>query len=95
MMITVTTAARDRLSTKLTGRNAKDDEALRFTRRPGGWKLRLDRARPTDTKFTHGGRTVLVLDSAVSQAMTNMTLDVERTDSGPRLKLQGGVRESK
>jgi len=87
-MLTVTTAALDRLQTKLTGKRAKDDEAFRFTRRTGGWKLRLDRARPADTAFTHGGRSVLLLDGAVSQEMTNLTLDVRATDSGPRLKLK-------
>lgn len=91
-MFTVTAAARDRLSAKLAGKNANDDEALRFTRKPGGWKLRLDRARPADTEFTHGGRTVLVLDRAVSQAMTDMTLDVRSTESGLRLRLRGVAR---
>ena len=86
-MFTVTAAALDRLSTKLACKKANDDEALRFTRRAGGWKLRLDCARPADTAFSHDGRSVLLLDAAVSQAMTNMTLDIRSTDSGPRLTL--------
>jgi len=87
-MFKVTAAALDRLLRKLAGKNANDDEALRFTRRTGGWRLGLDCARPADTAFSHGGRSVLLLDAAVSQAMTNMTLDVRSTDSGPRLKLR-------
>jgi len=87
-MFKVTAAALDRLQRKLTGKKAKDDEAFRFTPRTGGWKLRLDRARPADTEFTHDGRSVLLIDGAVSQAMTDMTLDVKSTDSGPRLKLR-------
>ena len=65
-----------------------DGVALRFTRRERGWKLRLDSARPADTEFTHGGQSVLLLDAAVSQAMTHMILDVRSTDSGPRLRLR-------
>ena len=87
-MFTVTAAALDRLSRKLTLKEAADDKALRFTRRERGWSLRLDCARPADTAFSHDGRSVLLLDAAVSQAMAKMTLDVRSTDSGPRLKLR-------
>ena len=87
-MLTVTVAARNRLSRKLARKKPTDGAALRFTRMVGGWRLRLDRARPADTEFTHDGRSVLLLDVAVSQVMTNMTLDVRSTDSGPRLSLR-------
>lgn len=87
-MFTVTAGALGRLSRKLAGKKANDDQALRFTRRTGGWRLRLDCARPADTAFSHDGRSVLLLDAAVSQAMANMTLDVRSTDSGPRLRLR-------
>lgn len=86
-MFKVTAAALDRLSRKLAHKAAADDEALRFTRRESGWRLRLDCARPKDTAFSHAGRSVLLLDRAVSQAMANLTLDVRSTDSGPRLRL--------
>lgn len=86
-MFTVTAGALDRLSKKLALKKPTEGVALRFTRRTGGWRLGLDRARSADTEFTHDGRRVLLLDVAVSQAMTNMRLDVRSTDSGPRLKL--------
>jgi len=86
-MLTVTAAALDRLSTKLARKKADDDVALRFTRRPGGWRLRLDRAAPADKTFTHEGRNVLLLDKDVARAMTSMMLDVRDTDKGPRLRL--------
>ena len=86
-MLTVTVVARDRLASKLARRKATEDVAMRFTRRAGGWRLRLGRAGPADTAFIHEGRTVLLLDSVVSQAMTNMTLDVRNTEAGPRLTL--------
>jgi len=87
-MLTVTTPARHRLMAKLAGQEALDDEAFRFARRPGGWRLCLDRACPGDTVIKHDGRTVLILDEAVSDAMSNGLLDVKATDAGPRLDLR-------
>ena len=87
-MFKVTAAALDRLSRKLARKQAEDDVAYRFTRRRSGWKLRLDRVRPADREFRHGDRCVLFLDTAVSQAMANLALDVRSTDSGPRLRLR-------
>jgi hypothetical protein len=87
-MLTVTAAARDRLLSKLDRRKAADDVAMRFTRKKDGWRLRLDRARPDDTTFTHGGRNVLLLDAAVAKGMAALTLGVSRTETGERLKLR-------
>jgi Fe-S cluster assembly iron-binding protein IscA len=86
-MLTVTPAARERLTRKLARRKAGEDEAMRFTRKPGGWKLSVDRAHADDTAITHEGKIVLLLDAVASKAMTNATLDVKDTDAGPRLKL--------
>ena len=86
-MLNVTLGARVRLSRKLARKEATDDVAMRFTRRTGGWKLRLDQPRPADTAITHEGRIVLLLDEAVSQSMTDMTLDVRNSGAGPRLTL--------
>ena len=87
-MLSVTMAARNRLLWKLNRKRAEEDIALRFTRRKTGWRLRLDRAHPDDTAFTHEGRNVLLADEAVSHALTNATLDVNDTEAGPRLTLR-------
>jgi hypothetical protein len=87
-MLNVTKPALDRLSHRLACEKAADDVALRFTRRAGGWKLGPDQARPGDVTFAHDGRNVLLLDGAVSQGMTDLTLDVRNTDAGPRLRLR-------
>jgi hypothetical protein len=86
-MLTVTPAARKCLLSRLGRKKAADDVAMRFTRREGGWRLKLDRAGPDDTAFTHEGRNVLLLDDAVSKAMANMKLDVRTTKGGSRLRL--------
>ncbi|MBP7936339.1 MAG: hypothetical protein KA354_16995 [Phycisphaerae bacterium] len=87
-MLTVTPAARERLTRKLTRKKAGKNEAMRFTRKPGGWRLSVDRAEANDTAIVHDGKILLLLDEAVSRAMTNATLDVQDTDAGPRLRLR-------
>ncbi|GEM_PF-1253378 len=86
-MLTVTPAACERLTRKLARKRAGEDEAMRFTRKPGGWKLSVDRAYPNDTAIVHDGKILLLLDEVVSRAMTDATLDVRDTVAGPRLKL--------
>jgi len=94
-MLTVTAAARVRLLSKLDRRKAADDVAMRFTRLKNGWRLRLDRARPADTAFTHEGRNVLLLDAVVAKAMAALTLDASTTDAGVRLTLRRPTCRSK
>lgn len=86
-MLTVTKTALDRLSRRLARREAAEGMALRFTRREGGWTLRLDHESAGDTAFTHDGRKVLLLDEAVSKAMADMTLDTRGGDQQSRLRL--------
>ena len=87
-MFDVTPAARERLSEKLVSKKAAEDQALRFTRKPRGWKLCLDRLRPADTAIIHQDRVVLLLDEVATQAMSRITLDVRNTGAGPRLTLR-------
>jgi hypothetical protein len=84
-MFKVTAAALDRLSRQLAGKNANDDEAMRFT---PGWRLCLDRLRPDDIAFTHEGRNVLLLDAAMAKAVAALTLDVGCAESDARLELR-------
>jgi hypothetical protein len=93
-MLQVTTAALDRLATKLAHKKTTDASTLRFSRKKNGWKLHLDEPRPEDSMFVHDGQKVLVLDGEVTEAMTNWRLDVRNTDSGPRLRLSDGSSTS-
>jgi hypothetical protein len=94
-MLTVTQSALDRLSNKLADREDAAGMALRFTRRKGGWKLRLDHESPGDTAFTHDDRKVLLLDETVTDAMKTMTLDVRETMRGPRLTLRRNTKRGR
>jgi hypothetical protein len=49
--------------------------------------MQMDNERPGDETFAHEGRTVLLLDSEVSDALAERTLDVEDAAEGPRLAL--------
>ena len=87
-MLNVTMAARARLARKLAHKTAAPNITLRFTRRTGGWSLRLDQPTPVDETFAYEGRIVLALDHAVSEAMSRRTLDVKKTQAGARLVLR-------
>jgi hypothetical protein len=87
-MFNVTKPALARLSRRLDDTESDAKVALRFTRREGGWKLGPDQTRPGDVTFDHDGRNVLLLDAATAKAMTDLTLDVRKTDAGPRLRLR-------
>jgi len=87
-MLNVTESALDRLSDRLARREAAENVALRFTRHDGRWRLGQDQERPGDVKFTHDGRNVLLLDKSAAKAMANMTLDIQDSDAGPRLRLR-------
>ena len=87
-MVALTPLACERLLSKLARKKAAPDEALRIKRRRGGWRLCVDHAQADDTTLAHGGRNVLLLDAKVTQALTDMTLDVEQTPTGPRLRLR-------
>lgn len=93
-MLNVTSAARECLLSRLSRKKASEDVAMRFTRKEHGWRLRPDRVSPDDTAFTHEGRNVLLLDEAVSKAMSNMELDVRVTEGGPRLTLRRITKRS-
>lgn len=87
-MLVVTESALERLSRKLTLRGVAEGMALRLARQDGRWRLLLDQESASDMVFSHGGRPVLVMDKAVSEAMTNVTLEARKTGGRSRLKLR-------
>jgi len=87
-MITVTDAARARLLSKIEAKKASNEEAMRFTRRDGRWRLRLDYAKQGDKAIMWANRTVLLLDATAARALAKKTLDVKDADANPRLSLR-------
>jgi hypothetical protein len=48
----------------------------------------MDQPRVGDTAFSYKGKTVLVLDALVVQAMADHTLDVQEADDGCKIILR-------
>ena len=85
-MVNVTPAARQRLSEKLVDRS--QPIALRIVLRGGRGKLCRSTFRSGDEQFVHEGRTVLLLAKDVVEHFDNRTLDVRKTDKGPKLRFR-------
>jgi Fe-S cluster assembly iron-binding protein IscA len=84
-MFTVTEAASARLAEILQQKDLPEEVAVRFVHEGGQIRLQSDNEQPGDTTFKHEGRTVLLLDTQVSELLANETLDIE----GPGLTLRG------
>jgi hypothetical protein len=87
VMLTITDAAGEYLTTLLDNVNASEETAIRFVFDGSTLTPKMDSARPGDATFDHEARTILVLDAEVSDALGEATLDVRPTDDGPKLVL--------
>lgn len=86
-MLTLTDAAGAHLSGLLGEVEAPDEAAVRIVLQDQGLALRLDQEQPGDKTFEHNGKKVLLLDEQVSNVLAEKTLDVEDSESGPRLSV--------
>jgi Fe-S cluster assembly iron-binding protein IscA len=87
-MVTVTDAAGAHMAKLLTQVGAQDDLVIRLVLDEHDLVPTMDQARAGDTAFSYKGRTVLVLDSLVVQAMADQTLDVQNTEDGLKIILR-------
>lgn len=98
-MIHVTTQARDALHEMLMhalsqrSQRTGNGASLGFRIVPAGGEdsqlgLALDEPRPGDSVVEHDGRSVLIVDHASAELLTDLTLDVAQTEDGPRLALR-------
>jgi Fe-S cluster assembly iron-binding protein IscA len=86
-MITLTDAASSHLATLLEESDVPEENAVRLVMGAEGLALATDEPGPEDTKFEHNGKTVLVLDAQVTEALGDRTLDVEDTENGKALSI--------
>jgi len=86
-MFMMTETAGEYLTAVLDNANASEETAIRFVFEGNTLTPKLDNARPGDEKFDYAGRMVLILDTHVSRALDDSTLDVEATNEGPKLIL--------
>lgn len=87
-MLMVTESAGAHLAQVLVNANAADEKAVRFVSEEDRLVPKLDTKRPGDMAFDYDGKTVLVLDTHIADALANRTLDVTDTNAGPRLYLR-------
>ena len=85
-MVDATPAACSRLSTMLDG--YADDIAVRVSIRNRRLKTRADKLQPGDSVIEHQGRAVLLMDKSASRRLRNRTLDVRKTENGPKLRFR-------
>jgi len=86
-MLTLTDAASEHLAKLLDESDVPDEAAVRLVVREEGVALAADQPKPEDTTFEHNGKTILVLDEQVAEALNDRTLDVEDTEQGRALAI--------
>jgi hypothetical protein len=79
----------DRILDQRSDSDFAPEQALRLVARGARLGLALDSPRGGDEIVEQDGRSVLILDSAVSEFVENLTLDVVETPEGTQLWLHG------
>lgn len=74
-MLIITDSARANLAQMLEQQGAAPETAVRFVSDGQGIALQPDSEREGDTAFKHEGRTILLLDSQMSDLLSGVTLD--------------------
>lgn len=87
-MVTVTDAAGAHMAQLLAQVEANKDVAIRLVLNEHNIVPTMDQARVGDTAFSYKGKTVLVLDALVVQAMADHTLDVQEAEDGCKIVLR-------
>lgn len=84
-MLTVTDAATTYLKDVLHKAGAAEGKTARLAFGKSGAELVLDEEKPSDTKVSQGGETVLVYDKKLAERFENKTLDAQVSEDGARL----------
>ena len=87
-MVTITDAAGAHMAQLLAQVEANKDVAIRLVLDEHNIIPTMDQARVGDTAFSYKGKTVLVLDALVVQAMADHTLDVQEAEDGCKIVLR-------
>jgi hypothetical protein len=85
-MFQVTASAAETLKAALTEKQQIEDSCFRLGFAGHDVKIALDQPRAGDSAIQHGGKVVLVLDSATSESLADRELDVDEKSSQLVLK---------
>ena len=86
-MLTVTDDAKSHLAEIIQKNNLPDDAAIRLVSNPNGIGLAPDAPKAEDETYTHAGRTVLVVDPALSAQLDDKIMSIEKSEAGERLSI--------
>ena len=87
-MLNASDAACAFISELLTFEGAPDESAVRIVIEENELSIKLDKEKPGDKTYLHEGKTVLLVDAKMSQALDGKTLDVEDTAEGTKLTVE-------
>jgi hypothetical protein len=86
-MLTLTPEAGQLLTDLLDKAEVPDGVAARFMRGAQGLQLGVDKPTEEDQTFQHAGKTVLVLEPELSDALADKSLVVTESEQGPALAI--------
>jgi hypothetical protein len=86
-MFTVTNPAASHLAQRLANGSTLATRTFTFAREDHGWRLRLSDRLTGDVMIRHDDKVVMVLDNEIASRLANRRLDLEATESGPRLRM--------
>lgn len=85
-MIEVTERAREELKKALEAQPTEAGNGLRLSIvGPDEFGLGVDEEREGDAVIEHDGSKVLIVESALAEMLTDVTIDVHDSEAGPRL----------
>ncbi|MFT5423682.1 MAG: Fe-S cluster assembly iron-binding protein IscA [Phycisphaerales bacterium] len=86
-MLTVTDDAKSHLAEIITNNELSEDASIRLVTGPNGIGLAPDAPKPEDDTYEHAGRTVLVVDPALSAQLDDKTMSIEKSEAGEKLSI--------
>jgi len=86
-MLTVTPEAGELLTNLLEKSEAPEGAAARFVMGSQGLQMGVDEPKDEDEVFEHDGKTVLVLEPQLSDALADKSLVVTQGEQGPALAI--------
>ncbi len=75
-MFSLSYTAGEHLAHELAQANAPEDAVIRVVADEGQLGLIIDTVQPGDTTFAHAERTVLVIDTQISESLADKRLDL-------------------
>jgi len=87
-MLTVTTQAKAYLSQLLDRSKRSEEHAIRLAQTGEGMQMSIDEQQSADVTYEHEGKTVLVVEQEVAEALDQRELVLEDSEKGKVLAIK-------